>query len=497
MRMIAAIGVAVLALAGAAAAQPPAQAVGAGVQVAFVEPDPLAPAGALPCYRRITDPARVASLTRFLDNAAARWALDLYERARSIAAARGAAAKQPAEYTIAIVPDGDNSAVGFRLKTGTGIEDHPNAAYVQLGPEEWRFSTTFLHETGHVALAMLAGGRQIPRREIAAIPHTLAALTDRGTAFDEGFAISLETLIAQLSNAPDVRRQYHHDQFLFGPAAKMRAEYYWPSADLLTFAQTHARYAAVRDNAFAFAPAFKQPDYLRVQIETARDFASLRDADQLLASEGFYASFFFSILVRGERAPSEDTVRFRQNTVLTALAETFATMPFTSEEPFLLHFLTTYKRVSAADWGDVLDVFLDLSHGVFMDADAAALWRGHYLAALGLDLAHLDRARIDAARERWHAAAAADPKVLYARLGPQLRCEVAGREVRLVGLDSVRPLSLDVNTAEEGVIRLVPGITEAEVASWRAQRALAPFASVADFRKRSGVSANVLAGLRF
>ena len=495
MRMIAAMGVAALALAGGAAA--PAQVAGGSAPVTFVEPDPQAPAAALPCYRRISDPARAGALARFLGNEAARWALDLYARARAVAVARGGGEGQPPAYVIAIVPGGDNAAVGFRLRTAAGIEIHPRAAYVQLGPDAWRFSTTLLHETGHVALAMLAGGREIPRREIAAIPHTLAALTDRGTAFDEGFAISLETLIAQLSPAPDVRRQYRHDQFLFGPAAKMHAEYYWPSADLLTFAQTHARYAAVRDNAFAFAPAFKQPDYLRVQIETARDFASLRDADQLLASEGFYASFFFSVLVRGERTPGADTVRLRQNLVMTALAEMFATLPLTAEEPFLPNFLATYKKVSPADWGDVLDVFLDLSHGVSVDADAAALWRGHYLAALGLDVAHLDRERIDAARSRWHAAAVADPKALYARLGPQLRCEVAGRDVRLVGLNSDRPLSLDVNTAEEGVIRLVPGITDGEVASWRAQRALAPFRSAADFRERCGLSAKVLSSLKF
>ncbi len=497
MRMISAMGAAALALAGSAAAQQPPRAADGLASVVFVEPDPLSPAGALPCYRRITDPARAAAFARLLDNDAARWALDLYARARLIAAAREGAGVQPAAYTIAIVPDGGNSAVGYRLRTTAGIEDHPRAAYIRLGPEGWRFSTMFLHETGHVALAMLAGGREIPRREIAAIPHTVAALTDRGTAFDEGFAISLETLVAHVSAAPDVRRQYRHPQFLFGTAAGMRGEYYWPSADVLTFAQPHARYRAVRDNAFAFAPAFKQPDYLRVQVETSRDYASVRDADQLLASEGFYASFFFSVLVRGERSPSEDTVRFRQNAVLSTLAEAFATLPFTPEEPFLLHFLTTYKRVRPADWGEVLDVFLDLSHGVFVDAGAAALWNGHYLAALDLDLAHLDRERIDEARGRWHAAAAADPKVLYALLGPQLRCEVAGREVKLVGLGSDRPLSLDVNTAEEGVIRLVPGITEVEVASWRAQRALAPFASVADFRKRSGLSAIVLSGLKF
>jgi hypothetical protein len=97
----------------------------------------------------------------------------------------------------------------------------------------------------------------------------------------------------------------------------MRAEYYRPSVDLLTFAQTYARYGDVRDNAFAFGPAFTEPDYLRVQMETARDFASLRDANQLLQSEGFHATFFFSLLVRGDEAPSEATVQARQNAAMT------------------------------------------------------------------------------------------------------------------------------------------------------------------------------------
>ena len=500
MRVMLGSGLAALALAMTA----PALAAGAGappvaarVGACFVEPDPQAPAGALPCYRPITDPARLASLAGDLDNEAARWALDLYSRARAVAAARYGAAAQPAEYTIAIVPDGSSSAVGFRLRGAAGIEEHPRAAYVRLGPESWRFAATLLHETGHVALAMLAGGRLVPRREIAAIPHTVAALTDRGTAFDEGFATSLETLIAFVSDAPEIRREYGHAQLVFGPAAGMRAEYFWPAAQLLTFAQPHARYAAVRDDAFAFASAYKQADYLRVQIEPARDLATVRDADQLLASEGFCASFFFSVLARGERPVTEGVVRAREGAVLVALAETFATAPFNAEEPLLLDFLTTYRRLYPADWGEVLDVFLDLSHGVFVDPGAAELWRAQYLAALALDLGRLARERVDAARARWHEAAASDPKVLYARIGPQLRCEVAGRTVRLAGLDSDRPLSLDVNTAEEGVIRLVPGITEAEVGSWMAQRARRPFSSAAEFRARSGLAVRTLAQLSF
>jgi hypothetical protein len=483
--------------AGAFAAPPPVVAPAPITRVVFIESDGATPAGELPLYRMVTDPERLVTLSKWVDSETGRLALDLYARARGIAVVHTAARLQPAEYFIALVPDGNNAAVGFRIRTTRGIESCPQVAFIQLGPEEWRFSTTLLHETGHVALAMLAGGRVLPKREIAAIPHTVAALTDRGTAFDEGFAISLETLAAHLSEAPEIRRQYRHEQFLFGPAARMRAEYYRPSADLLTFAQMYARYSEVRDNAFAFTAAFTGPDYLRVQMEKARDFATLRDADQLLASEGFTASFFFSLLVRGEKPPGEEVIRARENAVMTVLAEMFAHQSPSPEAPLLLEFVEWYPKVYPSEWREVLDVFLDLSRGVFVDASAAAIWRTDYLAALALDLAHLDRERIDAARDRWRAAIVADPKVLVSRLGPQLRCEVAGQTVKLVGLESDRPLSFDVNTAEEGVMRLVPGVTQVEVTSWQAQRTRAPFTGADDFRARSGLSATSLASLKF
>ncbi|HVN31178.1 MAG TPA: hypothetical protein VMT45_04265 [Thermoanaerobaculaceae bacterium] len=467
-----------------------------GVHFVFMEPEGAQAAGEAPLYRLVTDPERISRLGRWLQNDSARWAADVYRRARTVAGARGFVDTQPVQYFIALVPDGNSAAVGFRLRTGKALQEYPRAAYIQLGPEEWRFTTTLLHETGHVALAMLAGGREVPKREIAAIPHTVAAITDRGTAFDEGFAIHLETLVAHVSSAPEVRQRYRHDQFLFGPAAQMRGEYYQHSSDLLTFAQTTARYAEVRDNNFAFVSAFKGPDYLRVQMEKARDFATLRDADQLLQSEGFYGSFFFSFLMRGGGTPVADTLRQRQDKVMTALAEMFASRSVTPDTPYLPQFVESYRQIYPAEAGDVLDVFLDLTHGVFVDPDAAALWHDHYLAALRLDLQRLGREKIDAARERWRTAGAKDPAVMYSRLGPQLRCEVAGQTVKLVGLGIDAPLSMDVNTAEEGIVRLIPAITDAEVASWLGARARAPFASVEDFRARAGLSEKTLASLK-
>lgn len=277
----------------------------------------------------------------------------------------------------------------------------------------------------------------------------------------------------------------------------MRGEYYQHSSDLLTFAQTAARYAEVRDNNFAFASAFKGPDYLRAQMEKARDFATLRDADQLLQSEGFYASFFFALLARGSGTAPPDQMRQRQDRVMTALGEMFASRAFTPEAPYIVEFVESYRKLYPTEAGELLDVFLDLTHGVFVDPDAASLWRDHYLAALRLDLQQLGREKIDAARERWRATAAKEPKVLYSRLGPQLRCEVAGRTVRLVGLGTEAPLSMDVNTAEEGVVRTIPGITDAEVASWLEARTRTPFGSVEEFRTRAGLSPTSLGSLKF
>ncbi|OPY93088.1 MAG: hypothetical protein A4E73_00470 [Syntrophaceae bacterium PtaU1.Bin231] len=58
------------------------------------------------------------------------------------------------------------------------------------------------------------------------------------------------------------------------------------------------------------------------------------------------------------------------------------------------------------------------------------------------------------------------------------------------------PLGFDVNTAEEGTLRAVPGISEAEVVRWLSERERAPFASVADFRARVHLRLDIAALLR-
>jgi hypothetical protein len=70
---------------------------------------------------------------------------------------------------------------------------------------------------------------------------------------------------------------------------------------------------------------------------------------------------------------------------------------------------------------------------------------------------------LETARRRWRTEVIKHPKVLYAYLGPQIRCEVEGQSAILIALGKAAPLSFDVNTAEEGIIQMIPGITDSQV----------------------------------
>jgi hypothetical protein len=432
----------------------------------------------------VEDPDRLAELRAWTSNDAARRALALYRMALEARAESVRDIGQPADLYVALEPGGNHADVGFRLQTGDGVESHSRVAFVKLGPDEWRFGATLLHETGHVATALLAGGRRVARRDVSAIPHTTAALTDRGTAFSEGYAIHLETWLAHTTaDAPLVRR-YRHEQFLFGTWPGVLAEYYRPANDLFTFAQSYARYGSVADNHFAFAPAPNRGDYLRLQLDPARDFATLRGPNQLLQSEGFYGSFFFGVVVRGAEEPSMELMEERERRILSVLADVLPSQVEDPETPWLTRFAAAYGERYPEEGPEIADVLLDLSHGVFVDPEAAARWREFYLAGIRLDIEGLDREGTEAARERWRRSVAADPTILESRLGPQVRCEVEGVVVQLVAFGDPLPLVFDANTVEPGVLGLVPDIAEAEVERWLAERERRPFAGAEDLAAR-------------
>jgi hypothetical protein len=445
-------------------------------------------------YRAITNPARIAMYQRWLQNEAADRALRLFDQARAVAEARHLPNLPPAYY-VALIPGGNHAAIGFRLRRGDRVQDYPHTPFIKLEADPEPFADTFLHETGHVILYLLNGARSFPGRDVSAIPHSTAALSDRGTALSEGFAIHLETLNAHLSRNPRTLDFYQHRSFPFGSFKTKDSEYFRGVTDLLTFAQTFARYQAVRDNHFAFESAFTGPDYLRVQLDPARDFATLRNADQLLQSEGFYASFFFSFVERGNDVRSEELLKARYGKVFNALAQMFATKPFDEDSPHLLHFVETYRALYPAEAAQVNDTLLDLSHGVFVDSDAPRRWRDLYAAALRLDTEHLHLEGIEDARKRWQDLVN-DPKSLYSQVGAEIRCELRGVPVQLVAFGDPVPVVFDINTVPVGILRIIPAITDQEIQRWQSQRAAQPFTSVTDFETRVMLNAASSAALK-
>ena len=166
----------------------------------------------------------------------------------------------------------------------------------------------------------------------------------------------------------------------------------------------------------------------------------------------------------------------------------FAAVKTDISTPWLLALVTEYMRLFPDDRATVVDALNDLSHGVFVDPGAAAMWREHYMASLRLDLEHLNRDAINATRKRWREQVLADPHVLYSRIGPEIVCTVPAVTVKLVAFGEDAPLRFDANTAPEGILRLVPGIADGEIARIVAERAKSPFANAEDFRRRAGTS---------
>src|ERR1039457_6914719 len=339
------VSIRILALMGLAAAGASAQVPGP-VNVIFLEPLGRVDTGGAeitqknPLYRKVADTARY---TAWLHNESAERAFRLYRDACEVARPGGGVP----EYYVALVKGGNHAAVGFRVQNGGAVEDHARQPYILLDPDPLSFETTLLHETGHMAMAMLAGGRQLDGKQVAAIPHTTAALSDRTTAFSEGYAIHLETLEAHIGRDPKMRGLYQRQQVLFGDAPFRSAEFFRHSADLTSYSQNLARYGEVRDNNFAFDSAFQGPDYLRVQLEKARDFATLRDANQLLQSEGYYASFFFLFALRGNGIPDDAAIEQRERQIMRAMRAMFGTPDAGNPDesnPWLLKLIAEYMK---------------------------------------------------------------------------------------------------------------------------------------------------------
>lgn len=431
-------------------------------------------------WQPISDAARLAALRAGIANEPAQFALVLYALAWELAPPPPPAPATPTLF-IGVEAGGNHAEVGLSLADGDGTIALPQLPYLRLADDRDTLRGTLLHETGHAVHALLArasaDGEAQADAGVTSIPHSVAAVTDRRTALAEGLAISLETIAAHCGRDPEVRAFYDHQALRHGPTGDKASEYFFAARDLMTYAQTFARYQAVRDGAFGFAPAARG-DYLRGQLDPARDLRTLRDPGSLMAAEGFVASVLFQGIAADGCGVDLAALAPRYRALWQAIATAETTAGPLDAAPLL--------DVVAA-WGPpAIAAFLDLSHGATVDADAAAQWAALYDAALTVDVAARKRLMADGEprRARWLADALADPTTLARRLGPVVPVVVAAVPVRLVAFGDAQPLRFDVNASGAALLGLVPGWDAAAVAAVLAERDRAPFASYADLMAR-------------
>jgi hypothetical protein len=462
----------------------------AEVVLRFMEPESPAssPQAELRRWREV-EGARAERLRQLAANEPAQFALALYREAWRMARPEGVA--EPTLF-IGVEPGGNFARVGFELVTGAGEEEEvrafPDLPYLILEAKPRRFRTTLLHETGHAMHALLVMGANKADGEaggVAPIPHSTAAVTDRRTAWSEGFAIHLETVNAHCGSDEQTRAFYQRRGRRYGPVQEFAAEYYAPVRDLMSYAQNFARYQHVRDGLYAFEAAPAGGDYLRLQLDPARDLRALRSAGAMMANEGVVASVLFHLITAGG-CPSLDALVASYRPLFAAIRAAEKRKGPLDDAP-LIEVIAALRAANGPAGEGAIYAFLDVTRGATMDAEADLLWAQLFDAALGIEREALKKVsfEIESRRRKWEADALKDASALARRLGPVVVLRAPGHEVGIALFGELAPLSFDINAVGPGVLGLVPGLSAEQVRAILEERRKRPFANAAEFAERT------------
>jgi hypothetical protein len=443
-----------------------------------------------PLLRAIgTDDPRYADAERLIDNEAARFTRTLVKWAWT---AFGAPATwKEARLPILLRPGGNHAEFGFRLQDDTGGTDHPDVPYLVLELDAGSLSSTIIHEGGHLLQSIAVSGRRA-MPEWSATLHSTFAITDPLTALAEGYGIHFEALAGHYGADAERRNFYHRLEPAFDLKGSRRAEFYSPVSDLMTFAQSWARYQAVRETWPAFAGHVYPGDYLRSQYDPARDRSVLLPPNAMVSSEGTVASVLFwtaaGMAGKAGAAPGGGLLQPALLEAERALLRGFARagrQP--GYRPDLVDVVTGIGEAGSPERALAISRFVNVTRGVTAHPDVRARWRALYGSALALDFdtAKPLFAQLDAVRDQTIEAALRDPSILRRQIGPILPVQQAKVLLELKALGTTFPLEFDLNAAGEAEW-LAAGVERVAADGILRERNRQPFASLADFEKRTG-----------
>jgi hypothetical protein len=379
------------------------------------------------------------------------------------AAQRAAGAATPGPTWLYLsLEDGGFARRGFWL-IEKGARRYVDEPFIDIVVDEasiadGAFEELFAHEMGHVFLRRL-----LPKLPYgySRTPHSSLAVTDYPTAFDEGFAIHFQGLARRLTVNAGLR-----DQEL-GLAPKPFLSYWASHLDRAT------RNEGMRRNWFVqaqLAPGVALFDATR-----------LKNANQMLASEGVIATLFYRWWVPG--AGERQALLDRYGRTFTAIAK-LNERELHPDAPVFLDFVDAYTTQFPSERDAVLDLIVDATYGA--TTGGASARETETLAA------HGQRGDMQAfvgglARARQ---TLADTRAQVRRSSAALRAGLAPNLWLLGASSSTLQPSVNLNTAELEELLQLPGLdrTSAERAL-SSRRETGLFRDLRDFISRSGVDA--------
>ncbi len=292
------------------------------------------------------------SIQRIAGSRTLKFVLALDERARQLSGS-----KDPVCLLLAR-EDGGFARTGY-WRVGAEGREFINAPYIDMVVDDaslvdGSFEETFAHEMGHVLL-----GRVFPNLPdgYSRTPHRVTALTDRVTAFDEGFAIHFQGLARAISD--------NRALTVFGPGNVTRPFVaFWSSS-----VESSWRVHGMQSNTFALQQLEYQGtagETPNVDTSTLYDAGNLKSPEQMLASEGVVATFFYRFLVHSGQDDAQLIGRYER--LLATLHKLSSSGKHLLASPWPL-LVSVYAAENKSEANDIYGAFVETTYGAALDSE--------------------------------------------------------------------------------------------------------------------------------
>ena len=439
-----------------------------------------------PVFQLTPESSLVDALRKVLSSGQAQRELVLERYARNLVSGESAAPRAPSlapMYLLLSNEEGGFARYGFWMEKAKGQRELVMAGYVdmvvdQRSVDTGDFEEIFCHELGHLILRSLLGDLSHgPSRNM----HQSMTVTDYPTAFDEGYAEHFQPLVRDSTTNPLMRK-------IQAGTGAMDMDLFW-----LSNFDGQLRTDGVKRNLFVHRKAPPEPGKdsdpyrLFLEGETSTEFkpGSLKNGQQMMASEGVIATLFYRLANRESlRNPYRDAAfygRFTEgnrvasgdpkqaispyenvNLKLFSAMRQIAPRAADSGYPLAIALINAYSRLFPEEAKSAYGVFLDTTYGATVSQEISSLFERAAAAGRLGDLdayrqnSHTAFSRLEQITDR----VAKGELALDANLGPEIWLLNDNFKIAPAVWERERtlPLSINLNTASEAELMTLPGV---------------------------------------